>query len=115
MSRFILDHVTRLMNRKLLAVYDEHMGASVHTTPTVFFDAPFETPAQGACDDSEEHAFPAGLLEERKRRLDAHLYVREWYLITESGSTEYTEELRGDYGVLIFQVDDVAAARRALA
>ena len=105
MSDFDLDHVVYLVRRSLLRIYDGSLSDHVQTHPTVFFG-----PAAGETRPS----MPLALLKERKRRLDAHLYVSEWYLITESGSTEYTEELRGDYGVLIVDVDDVAAARKEL-
>ena len=68
----------------------------LYRTPVVFFDD-----------------IPFDLLEERKRRLEAEEGTREWYLVTDCAG-EWTEGLRGDYGILISVVDDLAAAEAEL-
>ena len=108
MSDFDLDHLVHLVvKRRLVSIYDGRLDDSIQTEPTVFFDRDHD-------DESTPPAFPDALLNERKRLLDARLGTREWYLVTEEPRSEWTEELRGDYGVLIVCVDDLAAARRAL-
>ncbi len=107
-SDFGLDHLRHMVvKRRLVNVYDGSTDARVQTTPTVFFDSP------RGCDD-DTPPIPFALLDERKRRLDARLGTREWYLVTESGPSECLEELRGDFGVLIVRVDDAEAAKKEL-
>lgn len=108
MSDFGIDHLRHMIvKRRLVSVYDGSVNASVQTTPTVFFDSPLGI-------DADTPPIPFALLDERKRLLDARLGTREWYLVTESGPSEFTEELRGDFGVLIVRVEDVEAAKREL-
>lgn len=108
MSDFTLDHLRRMVvERRLVSIYDGSVADRVQITPTVFFDSPLGV-------DDETPPIPYVLLDERKQRLDARLGTREWYLVTESGPSEFTEEMRGDYGILIVEVESVEAAKKEL-
>lgn len=106
---FDLEHVRRLVvDRKVVFLWDGTVSDAVQVTPTVFFDTDHDDP-------SAERFVPDALLDERFRRLHAGLGTREWYLVTEEPlASEWTEVLRGDYGVLIVSVESLVEARRVL-
>lgn len=58
-------------------------------------------------------AVPRHLLLERAAQAEAG-DTPEWYLITDEGGSQWDEELRGRFGVLVVPVEDLSKARELL-
>ncbi len=93
-----------LAQRGLVTLYDQQLDtATIQSTVVVFFDS-----------DPDTNCIPRTLSRERGQLLANGGAWREWYLVTTDGPTQWTEELRGDFGFLIVSVGDVETAMKVL-
>ena len=92
-----IKQVSLLLDRKMLEIYQNYEGDPTKSAMLFFGDIPND------------------ILVKREDALAGKESFTEWILITdECFNTEWLESLRGDYGVDVILVEDLAAVRVSL-